>query len=361
MFASSSGASQAANLSELLSGAPTLTEGRGAVDACPAQRLIGGRYRPEEVIGVGGMACVYRCHDLFDDVDVAAKRMLVDGTHSRIVEDCFHAERSALSAMNHDNIVTLREHGQDRDGAPYLIMDFVPGVALNRIPTTELPFPLLWLLVDQLLAALVHVHERGVVHGDLTPANVLVEDTELGPRVQLVDFGLCWHFGQPLPARGASEPLSGPPPGCGTLGYMAPEQLRGDVESIGPWTDLYSLGAIAYRLIAGRRPRTSGPRSIRCLLPLESPPVPIPVRSDTPEAVIDFVMDLLELAPERRASSSRRVRAEWQHYRPAGPFSDLSLTRVAMPAQVPSREPTTRVESPKRSDLFPPIAALAGW
>jgi serine/threonine protein kinase len=362
MFTERNGTDTMATPSKLDSGAPTHHGQRGVSGVHPSERSLQGRYLTDDRIGVGGMATIYRCRDLWSGVDVAAKRMLADGTDPTIIQGCFEAETFALSVMDHDNIVRLREFGNDWGGAPYLILDLVQGVALNRIPAMDIPYPVLWSLIDQLLSALVHVHERGIVHGDLTPANVLVEDTPTGPRIRLIDFGLCWHFGQSLTGQPLTcPPLSGPPAGCGTLGYMAPEQLRGDIGAIGPWTDLYSVGAILHRLLAGFRPRTSGARSIRCLLPVERPARPTPLRMDVPTTVVDFAMQLLELDPERRGGSSPEVRARWQHQQPTEPCPQVCLSRVATPSDAPTGEPTTRVERPRCSPLFPSIAAIAGW
>lgn len=347
---------------------PVSTRNQGALESGSAPlgslgpQVIAARYQVKGLIGSGGMACVYRCRDRFGCGDVAVKRLLVDATDSTIVRECFQAETLALSVLDHDNVVTLRDFGEDADGTPFLVMDLVDGVALNRLPVVDLGYPLLWSIVDQLLAALSHTHQRGVVHGDLTPANVLVDEGSHGARVRLVDFGLCWHFGGSLdPCGEVLGPLSGPPAGCGTLGYMAPEQLRGERGAIGPQTDLYALGAIVYRLVSGHRPRTSGPRSMRCLLPLEQPERPQPIRSDIPEAVVDFAMELLQNEPLRRNGSSEKVRDAWGELRPADPCPHLSCGYLSSPGAHTPSETTTRVDRPQKDMMFPTIAALAGW
>jgi len=344
-------------VTQLKSGAPSLPELGGTSHICPAERAIAGRYRKDGVIGAGGMACVYRCRDLETGVDVATKLMLSVALDPVVAEGCFLAENAALSLMRHENVVALREHGKDLDGTAYMVMDLVPGVSLNRILAKQLPYPALWSLIDQLLSALVHVHEHGVVHGDLTPANVLVEDAPGNLRVRLIDFGLSWHFGQPLPAKPGARPRLGPPPGCGTPGYMAPEQSMGNVQAIGPWTDLYSLGAVAYRLIAGTRPRVWRQRSGRGFLLPSALTRATPVRSDTPAPVVDFVMKLLERAPEKRAFSTRGLHAEWQRHRPPGSCASGSLELVRHMRAV---EATTRVERPPASSLKTTVYARGG-
>lgn len=163
------------------------------------------------------------------------------------------AEIRAVAALQHPNIVPVfdagvlgPEHegmsgGKLVAGSPWLAMELAQGSAHDL--QEEMDWGLLVSMLVQVLDGLAHAHARGVIHRDLKPANVLFTRIDGRVRVLLADFGLAWAW------RRTSEPLDG-----GTAAYSAPEQLIRQLSEQGPWTDLYSLGCTAFRLVAGRRP-----------------------------------------------------------------------------------------------------------
>jgi len=182
----------------------------------------------------------------------------------------------------------------------------------------------------------------------------MLEATGTGPRVRLLDFGLAWHFAGVLSDGGEQrEVVWSPPNGAGTVGYMAPEQALGDADAIGPCTDLYALGCLAYRLLTGKCPRPWGLHSPCC----QNSPAPtqlaVPTRSDIPARAVDFINKLLGYTSTGRARSTADARAEWVTHRPTSSRPTLPLT-----AETPSSRPGRRLAE---SALFPIIAALAGW
>ena len=163
------------------------------------------------------------------------------------------AEIRAVAALEHPNIVPVYdagvlgpEHegmsgGRLVQGSPWLAMELAQGSVHDL--TERMDWPLLLRILLQTLDGLAHAHARGVIHRDLKPANVLYSRATGNLRVLVADFGMAWAWRR-----------SGPPVDGGTAAYSSPEQLLGQLSEQGPWSDLYSLGCTAFRLITGRRP-----------------------------------------------------------------------------------------------------------
>ena len=277
------------------------------------------------------MGVVYRCRDVTGEL-LAVKRVVLPAQNADEHLGWFLAEAQALAGLCHDNIVRAKDFGQLRDGTPYLAMELVLGVSLQQLIAEPLPLSLLWTLTDQVLAALSHAHARGVVHGDLKPSNIVVEnDCRLGPRARLFDFGLAKRCRGQLDTRlGQKSAPSHPPPSAGTPGYMAPEQILGRRSEICPATDLYALGCILYRALAGQAPFSSEPRhelDFHCFRE-PSPLVPL---VEVPKALSDFVLQLLRKRPWDRAASAAEVRQLWKNFQPT------SRDRQELPPRSKSR------------------------
>lgn len=214
-----------------------------------------GAFVLHEVVGRGGMGEVWRGVHRQTGRTVAAKFLQADSGDRFLRE--FQSEVEAVARLDHPHIVRVYDHGvvsavdaagsegRLREGAPYLVMEFVRGGALSTHPLADS-----WTGVRDallvLLEALAHAHARALIHCDIKPTNVLVEDGPDGaPVLKLTDFGAAVTLDQ---QRQASDTM------YGTIEYMAPEQLRRDIRNLGPWTDLYAVGCLAYRLVVGRRP-----------------------------------------------------------------------------------------------------------
>jgi serine/threonine protein kinase len=213
-------------------------------------------YSITEKLGEGGMGVVYRAHDLMLHRDVALKFL----TLRTLEEDPSVRERvlqeaRTISALNHPNICTIYEVGED-EGRPYLAMEFVEGHSLSQeIISGGMATEVVVRNGMQLADALAHAHERGIVHRDLKSGNVLV--TPSG-RLKVLDFGLSKRMEQRVSEettkfdQGWDEQHSI----TGTLPYMAPELLRG--EEADARSDVWALGVVLYEMAAGRRPFRGG-------------------------------------------------------------------------------------------------------
>ncbi|MDQ3035832.1 MAG: serine/threonine protein kinase, partial [Myxococcota bacterium] len=209
-------------------------------------------------IGRGGMGEVWRGVHVAQDVPVALKVLRGERALSVGYVAAFRREAERMAALDHPAIVTIldfgvlpadagaRSGGRLVGGSPYLAMELAEGGAL----TAPLAWPEVASVMRVLLDALAHAHARGVIHRDLKPANVLVSHCADRSRadVLLTDFGIAHAQGSDSPADQRDGEL------IGTPGFMAPEQVRGDWRDLGPWTDLYALGCVAWSLLAGAPP-----------------------------------------------------------------------------------------------------------
>ncbi len=284
-----------------------------------AGHVIADRYEVLGVLGEGGMGIVYRCLDQLSGQHVALKRVIVpEAKLRRDYVMWFYKESRALAALDHPGIVRARDFGQLVDGSPYLVMELVNGVSLHDLSYSRLPFPVVWSIVDQMLGALAHAHARGVIHGDLKPSNVLVEEVEgAPPRIRILDFGLAWLKQDPHDERldGAKALEFAPHAGAGTPGYMAPEQIQHEMHHVSGATDLYSLGCILFRMLSGQAPFTGESRQLLKRHAFEKPPRLEPAIA-VPEGVAEFAEQLLAKRPWDRWEFAAHARAEWAAMRP---------------------------------------------
>lgn len=195
-----------------------------------------------DVIGSGGMGTVHRAYHRRLDRDVAVKILRDELAADPVSNERFQREARALARLDHPGIVRVHDFAL-AGGKPYLVMELVEGSPLSeRLPMTADDFmPIL----EQLVEALAHAHDLGIVHRDIKPANVLV--TPAG-RVKVSDFGIARLIGP----GGRGWTLTSPDAACGTVAYMSPEALRGAEPD--PRMDLFSLGVLCHEALTGRLP-----------------------------------------------------------------------------------------------------------
>jgi serine/threonine-protein kinase len=223
---------------------PTFSEGATPplLPAAELPRIRG--YEVQGVLGRGGAGVVYKAWHLRLNRPVAVK-MLLAGPYARPEElERFWREAQAVAGLRHANLVQVHDVG-DHEGRPYFTMEYVEGGSLaQKLTGTPQPAARAAALVATLAGAVQAAHRSGIVHRDLKPANVLLT-ADGTPKV--TDFGLAKRL-----QRDEGLTLSGVP--IGTPSYMAPEQVRGDRQALGPGADVFALGAILYELLTGRPP-----------------------------------------------------------------------------------------------------------
>ena len=200
-----------------------------------------GKYLVEGVLGRGGMGTVYLARDPGLDRRVALKILTLDAADDPELRMRFLREAQAAGGLRHPNIVTVYDVGEDA-GQPYIAMEYIEGIDLEHVIPRREPDSIEWTLdvLRQVCEGLGYAHRNGIVHRDVKPANVRVGP---GGEVKIMDFGLAR-----LPSSTATK--SGRL--LGTVQYMAPEQLKG--ARVDQRADIFSVGAIAYELLAHRKP-----------------------------------------------------------------------------------------------------------
>jgi hypothetical protein len=281
---------------------PTPAEAKSAAAPEVPPGLIGHpRYRVLEVLGVGGMGIVYKAIHRHMERVVALKvinRSLSD--RPGFVER-FRREVKAIARLTHPNIVAAYD-ADEAAGTHFLVMEYVVGTSLDREVTRRGPLTVdeACELVRQAAAGLQHAHERGMVHRDIKPHNLLLT---LGGRVKILDFGLA----RVLDEAGRTSLPSGAM--VGTPDYVAPEQAR-DPGGADIRADIYSLGCTLYHLLAGRPPFPAGTPLQKLLAHQECNPPPLSaLRSDIPEALIATLERMLAKDPSARYSTPGDVTA----------------------------------------------------
>jgi Protein kinase domain len=304
------------------------------------QTRIDGRYTIERPLGSGGMAEVFLARDGVLDRDVALKVLRGQYAGDEEFYERFRREATSAAGLSHPNIVQVYDRGEAPDGTCYIAMEYVSGGTLKERLDERGPMePERALAVaGQVAEALWAAHERGVIHRDIKPQNILI--TDMG-HLKVTDFGI---------ARAASAAtISATNAVFGTAGYLSPEQALGEPAT--PRSDLYSLGIVLYELLTGVVPyRADNPVAV-CMKHVTEPLTP-PRRLDPtiPEAVDALVVKLLAKDPADRPASATEL------------LDDIEGVRRGAPPPAPTpRTGTPRIGARKTaSPTDQTTAATAG-
>lgn len=303
-------------------------------------QLIAGRYRILEPLAAGGMGEVF----LADDVP-SGRRVVLKVLARRLASEQrfvarFRREARATERLQHPNIVAVLGSGEMGDGRHFLALEYVEGDTLEEVLATEtpLPLPLAVSYIDQLADAIGYGHACGVVHRDIKPGN-LIRLEHRRDTIKVLDFGLA----KILAREGDGGESLITPTGLtlGTPPYMAPEQLTG--APIGPWTDVYAIGCVAFELLAGRPPFAGDTMEVMRQQVMEPPPTLRSVRTGDrlPSPLEAIVMQCLQKDPTRRPADASVVVEELRGMRTLvgaeRPFDDARTLRDPVQASVAVR------------------------
>ncbi len=261
---------------------------------CPEGRSLSvevGRYQIVGTIGAGATSKVVRAFDPMIGRHVAIKLFspqLAEGAG----RERFIKEARVVGQISHPSIVALHDMGIDEaTKTPYLVMEHIEGQPLDRIlEKGSVPYPRACAWIADVATALHVAHKKGIIHGDVKPANVLV--TEDG-KVKLTDFGMA----RVASHDGKDTPL------LGTPAYWCPEQILGKPQDAR--SDIFSLGIVLYEMTTGKRPFDAESLQAICQKVMSSTPLPVSqINSSLPAGLNELIMSCLEKDPGRRRSSA---------------------------------------------------------
>ncbi len=323
----------------------------------PDQHVFGGRYRVSRRIAGGGMGEVWRAEDhvLGRWVAIKVLRNQLDDTEA--FRDRFRVEARAAAALAHPAIATVYDYGEEIDasGVPraFIVMEFVDGQSLEtrlhqvgRLSPAETAS-----ILGQAAEALQAAHDRGIVHRDVKPGNLMLRPDG---AVKLTDFGIARiPGGTGLTEVGVM---------LGTAQYMAPELVSGSAAT--PASDIYALGVVAYACVTGRPPFAHEDTVAVAVAHLHDDVPPLPHRLPVP--MRELIEQMLEKESDRRPASAGEVAARWRALstrlgrpsdRAAEPSTRPTATTSA-PVGLSEREVPTRVSSPRTQQLSGPLSAV---
>jgi Tol biopolymer transport system component len=319
----------------------------------------GQRVGPYEIVaplGAGGMGEVYRARDTRLDRDVAVKVLPARLAESAEAFERFEREAKAVAALSHPNILAIHDFGT-HEGTAYAVMELLEGETLRqRLAAGALPARKAVECAAQVARGLAAAHEKGVVHRDLKPENVIV--TPDG-RVKILDFGLARQAAPPASGDETSSPTlahhTEPGTVMGTVGYMSPEQVRG--EAADHRSDIFSLGCVLYEMLTGRRAfqKPTGAETMTAILQADPLDLSSSPSADLPPALERILRHSLEKSPAERFQSARDLAFDLEA------SVDGTARSAARPA---SRPPSRRL--PLAAGLAAAAACLAlgllaGW
>ena len=267
-------------------------------------KKLDGRYEIRELIGVGGMANVYRCYDTVDAREVAIKILKDEFLNNEDFIRRFKNESKAIAVLNHPNIVRVYDVSFG-DMIQYIVMEYIDGITLKEY--IDMQGVLDWKetvhLTTQILKALQHAHENGIVHRDIKPHNImLLQDG----TIKVTDFGIA-RFSSNATSTMTEQAI-------GSVHYIAPEQARGE-ETDGK-TDIYSVGVMMYEMLTGTLPFDGDSAVSVALMQLQAKAKrPREVNPDIPEGLEEITVKAMQKNPNDRYHSAVEMLSDIERFR----------------------------------------------
>jgi eukaryotic-like serine/threonine-protein kinase len=259
-------------------------------------KRLSGRYKIINLIGGGGMANVYLARDIILERDVAIKILRFDFSNDEQFIKRFRREAQAATSLNHENIVSIYDVGED-EGIYYIVMEYVRGYTLKQYIQQHAPLsvPRALDIMEQLTSAISHAHANGIIHRDIKPQNILIDERG---TVKVTDFGIAVALSSTTITQTNSV--------LGSIHYLSPEQARGGITT--EKSDIYSLGIVMFELLTGRLP-FSGESAVSIVLKHLQTETPSPKawNPTIPQSVENIILKATAKDPFYRYQSAKEM------------------------------------------------------
>ncbi len=306
---------------------------------------LGGRYRLLDTLGEGGMASVYKAQDLLLERLVAVKVLREQWASDAEFIARFRQEARSVASLSHPNIVAIYDVGEDA-GRHYIVMEYVEGASLKEVLSAGPLSPLRVVEVGiQVCAGLEYAHQKGIVHRDIKPHNILIHQSQ----AKIADFGIARALGSASQTGGGEV--------FGSPFYFSPEQVRGEEATAA--SDIYSLGISLYEACTGSPPFQAASPIATALKHINEAPVPPrQLSSRVPASLEAIVLKAIAKEPVQRFSSASQMGRALADCLSRSQEDTASL-RVASPVMpVPAAMPAPATASPAPRKASPPARAM---
>lgn len=268
-------------------------------------KKLEGLYELQALIGTGGMANVYRAVDLRTGQTVAVKVLREEFAHDQDLVRRFKNESKAISILNHPNIVKVYDVSVS-EKLQYIVMEYIDGITLKEY-LNQRGGKITWRetvhFIGQILSALRHAHENGVVHRDVKPQNIMLLPSG---QLKMMDFGIARI------SRAENQLVTGK--AMGSVHYISPEQAKGDLTDAK--SDIYSVGVMMYEMLSGRLPFSSGSVVEVAIKQISDTPTPLAeVAPDVPHALVEITEHAMAKLPEERYASVAQMQADIEKFK----------------------------------------------
>ena len=269
-------------------------------------RKLGGRYEIHKLIGVGGMSYVYKAYDVIDDRTVAVKILKEEYLSNEEFTRCFKNESKAIAILSHPNIVRVYDVSFD-DRLQYIVMEYIDGITLKEYIDQQKDIR--WReavhFTTQILCALQHAHDKGIIHRDIKPQNIMLLPDG---TIKVTDFGI---------ARLSRNELRPPVAGdkaIGSVHYISPEQAKGEITD--ERADLYSVGVMMYEMLTGKLPFDADNAVSVAIMQLQSEaPRPRSINEDIPQGLEEITLKAMQKTPEQRYQSAAEMLSDIDEFK----------------------------------------------
>ncbi len=259
-------------------------------------KRLDGRYEIQELIGIGGMAMVYKAYDTVDDNTVAIKILKDEFLGNTEFMRRFKNESKAIAVLSHPNIVKVNDVSFG-DKIQYIVMEYIDGITLKEYISHQhvIPWKEAVHFTVQILQALQHAHEKGIVHRDMKPQNImLLQDG----TIKVTDFGIA-RFSD-------NETKTMTDKAIGSVHYIAPEQARGDTTD--GKADIYSVGVMLYEMLTGKLPFEADSAVSVAIMQMQNDPKPLrEINSNIPEGIEEITLKAMRKNPNQRYASAKEM------------------------------------------------------